>query len=193
MSEGRTIEVHPVTPNRWDDLAALFGPRGAISGCWCMSYRLPAKEFSNKSNQDNRTAFKAIVDSGEPPGLLAYVNGVPAGWVSLDPRERFARLERSPKLKRVDDQPVWSIVCFVIGRRFRRRGLMTALLRAAIDYAAKRGATIVEGYPVEPTGTLKGWEGFSGIASTYKRLGFQEVLRPGGKQVVMRYNIERER
>ena len=183
------VVIHPVMPDRWADLKTLFGPSGAYGGCWCMFFRYRRKDFEQRKNADNKAAMKAIVDSGEPPGLLAYVDGEPMGWCSLDPREKFAHLEHSAKLKRVDDRPVWSIVCFVISKRHRRQGLMTALLCAAVDYARERGARIVEGYPVEPEGELGSYHGYTGIISTYRRLGFEEVARPSKGQAIMRLTL----
>ena len=87
---------------------------------------------------------------GRPPGILAYPADEPIAWVSLGPREDFSSLERSRVLKRVDELPVWSIVCFFVGKRYRRQGLMVRLLQGAVDYAAENGAQIVEGYPVDP-------------------------------------------
>lgn len=183
------IAIHPVSPERWADLEKLFGPGGAYGGCWCMFFRMRRKEFEKKRNPDNKAAMKAIVDSGKPPGLLAYVDGGPTGWCSLDPREKFPHLEHSRKLERVDGQPVWSIVCFVIDERQRKQGLMTALLQAAIDYARDRGAKIIEGYPVEPDGELGSYDGYTGIVSTYRRLGFEEVARPSKSQAIMRKQL----
>lgn len=183
------VEVHPVTPERWPDLEQLFGPKGAYGGCWCMWFRLRRQEFGSNKGRENKAALKALVDSGERPGLIAYVNGEPAGWCSLDPREKFAHLERSRQFQRVDNQPVWSIVCFVIGERFRRQGLMTRLLKEAVSYAAQRGAGIIEAYPVEPEGRLTGYAGYTGIASVFRRAGFIEVARAANGRPVMRYYV----
>jgi GNAT superfamily N-acetyltransferase len=183
------LEIHPVSPERWRDLETLFGPEGADGGCWCMWFRLRRRDFGRSSGEQNRQAMKDIVDSGEAPGLLAYAGGEPVGWVSLSPREKLPHLEHSRKLKRVDDQPVWSIVCFVVDGRFRRRGLMTKLLQAAIDYARQRGAKIVEAYPVEPRGRLADGAGYTGIASVFRKAGFVEVLRRVKHQPIMRYLV----
>jgi GNAT superfamily N-acetyltransferase len=130
------------------------------------------------------------VDSDEPPGLLAYVDGEPMGWCSIDQREKFARLENSRTFKRVDDRPsVWSLNCFVVGKQHRRLGLMTALLDAAIQHARRQGARIIESYPIEPSGDLKGYHGYTGIASTFRRRGFQDVARPRPGQVMMRLEV----
>ncbi len=186
----RDFEFHPVTPERWRDLEELFGERGAYSGCWCMWWRLKRSEFNVQTGAERKRGMKAIVDSGEVPGLIAYARGEPAGWCSLAPRERFGGLERSRTLKRVDDQPVWSIVCFFVGEQYRAQGMMAKLLRAAVDYAGSRGAKIVEGYPKEAEGRLPGGtEAYVGIASVFRKAGFVEVLRRAKRQPIMRYFV----
>jgi GNAT superfamily N-acetyltransferase len=184
------VEFHPVTPERWGDLERLFGEHGAYGGCWCMWFRLRRRDFDRNSGEQNRQAMRDIVDSGGVPGLLAYAGDEPVGWASLSPREEFAHLEHSRILWRVDDQPVWSVVCFVVDERFRGQGLMTELLQASIDYARQRGARIVEGYPVEPRKRLTGYSGFAGVASTFRRAGFVEVARRSPDRAIMRYYIE---
>ncbi len=132
------LEVLPVTRERFSDLERLFGPRGACGGCWCMWWRLTAREFDAMKGEENRAALAALVDRGEVPGLLAYSGSEPVGWCSVAPRETFPRLERSRLLRRVDDEPVWSIVCFYVARAERGRGVMTALVRGAIDTCSPR-------------------------------------------------------
>ena len=180
------LEFQPVTPERWGDLEALFGEHGAYGGCWCMWWRLTRSEFAKQLGQGNKEALKRIVDAGEIPGLLAYADGQPVAWCSVAPRETFPALERSRTLKRVDDKPVWSIVCFFIAKSARRKGVMQKLLRAAVEYARAHGAKIVEGYPVEPTGRLSGSSGFTGVVSAFRRAGFVEVLRRSRAQPIMR-------
>jgi len=183
------LRFHPLTPDRWGDFETLFGPSGAYGGCWCMWPRLRRKEFDAHSGAENKEAMKGAVDSGEEPGLLAYSGEEPVGWVALAPRERLAHLERSRTLKRVDDRPVWSTVCFVVDKRVRGRGMMTKLLAAAVEQARRHGATIVEGYPVEPKGALSGYSGYTGIVSTFRKAGFVEVARRSERQPIMRYYI----
>ena len=180
------LEFRPVTPERWPDLEALFGEHGAYGGCWCMWWRLKRSEFAKQIGQGNREALRRIVEAGEVPGLLAYADDQPVAWCSLAPRETFPALERSRTLKRVDDKPVWSIVCFFIAKSARRKGVMQKLLRAAVAYAQAHGAKIVEGYPVEPTGSLSGASGFTGVASTFREAGFVEALRRSRAQPIMR-------
>jgi GNAT superfamily N-acetyltransferase len=155
-----------------------------------MWWRLTRSQFEKQTGEQNRQALKALVDSGEPPGLLAYANGEPIAWCSLGPREIYPALERSRTLRRVDDEPVWSVVCFFVARPFRRQGLMVPFLRAAIEYAREHGAKIVEGYPTEPKKALSGYSGFTGVVSAFRRAGFREVLRRSAQQPIMRYFIE---
>jgi GNAT superfamily N-acetyltransferase len=185
------LEFQPVTPNRWQDLEVLFGKNGAYSGCWCMWWRETRSQFGKQAGQGNKEALNAIVDSGEVPGLLAYTNGQPIAWCSVAPREAFPSLERSLTLKRVDDQPVWSIVCFFVARPFRRQGLMVKLVRAAIAYAKEQDAKIVEGYPIEPKqSNLSGSSGFTGLLSAFQDAGFVDVLRRSEHRPIMRYFVE---
>ena len=191
MNRPPDLEFLPLTPQRWADFESLFGKRGAYVGCWCMWWRLKRSEFSEQSGAMRRRMMKSIVDSGEIPGLLAYVDGEPAGWCSVAPRERFGALERSRTLKRVDDRRVWSVVCFFVGKPHQGQGLMRNLLRAAIDYAAERGAEIVEGYPMEADGRLPGGtKAYVGIASVFRGVGFVEVLRRSSRQPIMRYSVK---
>src|SRR5262249_54667262 len=142
------LEFHPAIAERWQDLEALFGERGACGGCWCMWWRITRSQFEQQKGQANKEALRTIVLSGEVPGLLAYVDGRPIAWCSIAPREAYPALERSRILKRVDDQPVWSVTCLFVARPFRRKGVTPKLLRTAVEYAKEHGAKIVEGYPV---------------------------------------------
>jgi len=155
------VEVHPLTADSWSDFEKLFGPRGAYGGCRCMWPRLRSSENSRVTAAERKEGMCAIVGAGEEPGLLAYVDGEVAGWVSMDRRERLLHFENSRRLKALDrPDGLWSVVCFVIDKRFRRRGMMARLLEA---------------YPIEPTADLKRFDGFTGIASTFRRAGFVQV------------------
>lgn len=181
------FECRPVTPERWKDLERLFGPRGACAGCWCMWGRLLAAEFRAGVGDRNKRALRRLVGAGEPPGLIAYVDGEPAAWCALAPREVYRRIENSRTLARVDDSPVWSVPCFFVARPHRKRGLTVRLLREAIRHARSRGATILEGYPVEPkrgkTADVFAW---TGLASAFRAAGFREVARRSPTRPIMR-------
>lgn len=182
-----SLAVHPLVPERWADLERLFGVRGACAGCWCMWWRLPRSQWSKQAGEGNKQALKAIVDSGEVPGLLAYVGGEPAAWCSVGPRESYGSLERSRVLKRLDNEPVWSVVCFFVAKPFRGRGIMVPLLNAVVDYARKHGAKMVEGYPIDTEkAKFTALSTYTGVASAFRKAGFVEVLRRSQRQPIMR-------
>ena len=181
------LKILPATAKRWPDLETLFGQNGACAGCWCMWWRLQHAEWVKQKGDGNRAALKKIVERNETPGLLAYAGKRPIGWCALAPREAYPRLDRSRILKRVDEQPVWSVVCFFVAREFRRRGVTLRLLEAAVDYARKHGAKIIEGYPVEPkqAGTPDVFA-YTGLVSAFRKAGFVEVERRSKSRPIMR-------
>ncbi len=181
--------ILPVTPTRWPDLARLFGDNGACGGCWCMWWRITNAEFNKQKGHSNREALKKIVASGQVPGLLAYIDNRPIGWCAIEPRKRFGRLERSPTLKRVDDTPVWSVVCFFVDKAFRSQGMTEKLLKAAVEYARSQGAQTIEGYPLDVGKSIPPPFAYTGLASTFLKVGFIEVARRSLTRPIMRYHI----
>jgi GNAT superfamily N-acetyltransferase len=189
---GLKLSFHPLTLNRWRDLEELFGERGACGGCWCMWWRLSRSEFEQGKGKKNKAALKRIVRSGEVPGILAYVEGRPIAWCSVGPRETFSALERSRVLKRIDDKPVWSVVCLFVDKASRKKGVSVEILKAAIEYAKKKGAKIVEGYPIEPKrGRWPDAFVWTGVPSAYLKAGFKEVHRGSSTRPIMRYFIKK--
>jgi len=181
------LSFHPATADRWPDLEALFGPRGACGGCWCMWWRLPRAVHERQKGQPNKDALRAIVAAGDPPGLLAYVEGAPIAWCAVAPRDAYPALERSRTLRRVDDRPVWSVTCFFVARPFRRCGVSVRLLDAAVAYAAERGAPIVEGYLIaQRTPHLPDAFAWTGTVSAFRQAGFVEALRRSDTRPIMR-------
>lgn len=156
-----------------------------------MFWRLSNKDFEAMKGDTNRKVMKSIVDSGDVPGILAYINNQPAGWCAVAPREAFPRLENSRVAKRIDDQPVWSVTCFFIDKDFRRLGLSEGLLKAAVAYAAENGAKIVEGYPVEPKDdNMPAVFAYYGMGSTFRAAGFKEIARRSERRPYMRFYVE---
>jgi len=184
-------EIYPLTKERWTDFTRLFGARGACGGCWCMWWRLSAKEFEERKGERNRRAMKRIVDGGRVPGLLAYIGDEAVGWISVAPREEFPRLERSRILAPVDDKPVWSVVCLFVAKKHRRKGIAVRLLKGAVDYVRARGGRIVEGYAVEPKEGKRMPDAFAyhGPAAAYRAAGFREVARRSPTRPVMRREV----
>ena len=190
----RAIVCQVATPSRWPDVERLFGDRGACAGCWCMWPRLASAQFARGRGPGNRRALRRLVTANARPGIIAYRGGEPVGWCAVAPREEYGRLERSRVMARVDDQPVWSVVCFFVAREMRRSGVTTALLRAAVDHAARRGAKIVEGYPLDTEGKrLADAFAWFGLTATFQRVGFKEVARRSKTRPIMRYVIRATR
>ena len=177
------LDIRPLTAERIPDLATLFEQGGDPKFCWCAYFRIRGFDFSSGSKTRHRKVLeKAAVEKaaeGRAPGLVAYSDGEVVGWVSVGPREDYERLVHSKVLAPIDDKPVWSIVCFVVGRRSRGQGVANALLDAAIDYARDHGATMLEAYPIEiPPGKRIGSdEVFKGTVSMFERAGFKVVER----------------
>ena len=185
------LSFQPLTKDRWDDFVSLFGERGACGGCWCMLWRLSRKQFETQKGDGNRLAMKAIVNSGEVPGILAYHKTKPIGWCAIAPRNSFPALSRSRILRPIDDRPCWSVACLFIERFYRKKGVSTELLRAATEYARSRGAELVEGYPVEPKSEKDVPPAFAwtGIPKAFIRAGFQEVARRSPTRPMMRLEL----
>ena len=176
------LEIQSLTPDRIADLATLFGQGGDPKWCWCAWYRLRNVDFASATAADNRAVLERAVHEtaaqDRAPGLVAYHGDEPVGWVSLGPRDDYQRLQHSKVLGPVDDSPVWSIVCFVVARRARGKGIATALLDAAVDYARANGATLLEAYPVDTSmGRVPAATAFKGPLTMYERAGFEVVAR----------------
>lgn len=186
-----TVTIHPLTPERWADFEAVLGPHGGPGGCWCMHPRSTHKEYAQSKGAGNRRKMQARVESELPaPGLLAYVDGQPAGWCAVAPRAEFVRLKTSRLFKPVDEEPVWSVTCFMIHKDFRKQGLSAVLLSAAADYARQHGARILEGYPVEPVqAVVPGVFAWTGFASVFRKCGFEEVARRSETRPMMRKRL----
>ncbi|MFH1501631.1 MAG: GNAT family N-acetyltransferase [Candidatus Eisenbacteria bacterium] len=188
------MTFRPLTPETWHDFTSLFGRNGACGGCWCMWWRQTRAEFDRSHGDGNRRAMKRIVDRGEVPGILAYVDGEPVGWCSVAPRERYSSVERSRVLKRLDDKPVWSLVCLFVHKDHRGTGVASSLVAGAVEYARSQGATLVESYPTDPRGRkLEAVSSFMGTPSLFENAGFRECARPSKVRVIMRRRLRRTR
>jgi ribosomal protein S18 acetylase RimI-like enzyme len=190
-----TITVRPLTPARWCDVEAIFNARGCsvARGCWCMYYRRsgsrPTLAPGLTPREASRAELQNLANADPPPGLIGYRGKIPVGWVSLGPRENYAKLQRSPVMKPVDRQPVWSLVCFVVPSEYRRQGVAKALLAGAVEYARKRGATLLEAYPVDKPGRAADDSLWFGAKSMYDAAGFEEVARRRPARPVVRLRL----
>jgi GNAT superfamily N-acetyltransferase len=182
----KRIEIVPLTPDRWRDFTCLFGRNGACAGCWCMWWRLSAGEWRKNRGARNRRAHLRLLKEQGPTGLLAYVDGEPAGWCAVAPRTEYPRLATSRVLKAVDDQPVWSVTCFFVAKHHRHQGLTVVLLKAARSFVKRQGGSLMEGYPVEPMKPQADVFVFTGLASAFRKAGFKEVARRSPSRPIMR-------
>ena len=190
------LTLHPLTPERWSDLEALFLARGCsvARNCWCMYYRRTGERSLVEEmtrREANRRDLKKLAGSDPPAGLIGYRGDVPVGWISLGPRAGYKRLERSIVMKPVDGEPVWSIICFVVPSQFRRQGVGRELLAGAIAYARKRRVKLLEAYPVDKRGRLADQELWFGTKSMFDAAGFREVARRKPARPVMRLALRR--
>jgi GNAT superfamily N-acetyltransferase len=192
-----TLVVRPLTPARWVDLEAIFHARGCsvARGCWCMYYRVSGKGALARPGDGQRTsakeALRDLARDDPPPGLIGYRGKTPVGWLSLGPREDFAKLARSPVMKPVDERPVWSVVCFVVPSEYRKQGVARELLAGAIEYARKRGVRLLEAYPVdkdEPSAADASWFGSKRM---FDEAGFEEVARRRPDRPIVRLHVAR--
>ena len=184
------LSFHPLTPERWGDFETLFGKSGACGGCWCMWWRLAASQFNEQKGDKNKKSMKKIINEGRIPGILAYHEGRAIGWCSVAPREEYPRIDRSRILKPIDEQPVWSIVCFFVMKGFRRQGVTQQLIAEAIKFAKKQKAKIVEAYPVDPQKPdTPDVFVYTGLANAFRKTGFTEVARRSETRPIMRYKI----
>jgi GNAT superfamily N-acetyltransferase len=192
LIESLDLSFHPLTQKLWRDFELLFGKHGACGGCWCMYWKLRGKDFSENTGDVARQMQKSIVDSKIVPGLLAYSDGYPIGWIAVEPRSAYPKLAHSRTLKPIDDQEVWSITCFFVEKKHRRKGITVELLKAAIDYVKSKGGKIVEGYPVDIQNEQSQPDAFvyTGTASAFKQAGFVEVARNSPTRPIFRYLIK---
>jgi GNAT superfamily N-acetyltransferase len=177
------MDIQPLTPDRIADLATLFDQGGDPKWCWCAYFRVRGRDWTNSTAAENREVLATAAAEGEggdhAPGLVAYADGAVVGWVSVGPREDYERLAFSKVLAPLDDVPVWSIVCFVVGRRSRGQGVAAQLLAAAIDYARDHGATTLEAYPLDvPEGSrIPSANAYHGTLAMFEKAGFTVVER----------------
>jgi GNAT superfamily N-acetyltransferase len=179
------VTVRPLTLECWPALEDLFGRAGASNGCWCMYWRIGPR-YKDRPRAENRHDLRRLAASARPPGLLAFDGEQAVGWCELAPRAELGWLARTRHLAPVDDLPVWSLPCFYVRRTHRGRGVMDALIEAAVPAAAAAGAPALEAYPVDTdvpghTGNL-----FPGLASVFARHGFGVVARRKPDRPVMR-------
>ncbi len=183
------LTIEPLGRNNWEKFVQLFGSRGACGNCWCMFYRLKKQDFEKgKENQGNRKAMKKLVWQGRPAGVIGFADSEPVAWCAFAPREDFLKIENSRVHKRIDDEPVWSVPCFFVARKFRNQGVSVKMLEALIKYAKKGKIKIIEAYPVIPArGRLPDAFAWVGLYKSFARVGFKVVDRTSKNRPMVRF------
>ena len=179
-----------LTAQNFADLDELFSRPGGhiVRMCYCVWYREGTGEQRIPTNE-RRGFLKQLAESDLPPGILGYLDGTVAGWASLGPRHDFSKLDRSPIMKKVDDEPVWSLPCFYVDREYRGQGIAKQLLTAAQAFALEHNATTLEAYPVDRPDRTPDDSAFFGLKKMYDAEGFTEVARRKATRPVVRKTL----
>ena len=188
-----TITTEPATTSRWDDVQHALTGGGDGASCQCIWPVLSNKDWNETTTPQRKEMLREEIDSGPPPGIIAYVDGEAAGWIRIGPRTRQARIPRTriiaaASAEPFDDETVWAVTCFVVRREHRGSGLNLELLRAAVDLARESGARLIEGYPVVTGGEKqRSNDLFHGTLGTFLEVGFTEKteLKPGRALVTL--------
>jgi GNAT superfamily N-acetyltransferase len=181
--------IEPLTNRNWSKFVQLFGERGACGNCWCMLFRLKSADFERgKSSGGNKSAMRDLVRENKPTGILGIYEGEAIAWCAFAPRKDFSKLERSRIHRPIDHEPVWSIPCFFVDKRFRGKGVSVQMLRGIIEYARKKHIRILEAYPTIPTkDKLPDAFTWIGLYKSFKRAGFTIVDRTSKRRPMVRY------
>jgi GNAT superfamily N-acetyltransferase len=178
------LTIRALTPDLWPALENLFGKHGASNGCWCMYWRI-GRAYANRPRKENQAAFRRVVKRGPPPGLIAFDGDLAIGWCQLTPRSALPILGERRVSAKVDELPVWSVSCFYVRRGYRRKGIMAALVSAAVEAAKQAKAPALEAYPYKTKQPV-----FVGVLSTFRRAGFKVVARPTPKRAIVRRDLK---
>jgi GNAT superfamily N-acetyltransferase len=200
---GPELTIVPANEASWEDLQAVLGARGDPHRCQCQRYKMqPRESWASVGAEELALRFRTQTECGHPEsgttsGLAAYLDGEPVGWCAVESRTAYPRLllkTRVPWEGRAEDRTdagVWAVTCFVTRTGFRRRGIRHALAGAAVDFAGRRGARALEGYPmiIERGKEITWGELHVGSRSIFADARFTEVSHPTLRRVVMRIDF----
>ena len=192
-----TIHTLPATPERWDDVVTAFGRRvnnDDAGWCWCQRFIEPP--IDGAAPTDNRDVLRQEIQSASvPPGVLAYVDESPAGWLMATPRVAVPLVKRNRALRRILDDDAGRVVDHLLCRTpaYRSIGVATALLDAAVALRARSRCHRSRG-PSRRHRRLDGRPGerlalFTGTMRTFLAAGFHEIGRTYPSRPVMRRDL----
>jgi GNAT superfamily N-acetyltransferase len=177
------LTVRPLTPDLWPAFVDLFGKHGASNGCWCMYWRI-GPGYARQPREKNRASFRRIVKKGPPPGLVAFDGDLAVGWCQLTSRDSLPWLDRAKRTFRVDEVPVWALSCFYVRRGYRRKGVATTLIKAALRAAKRARSPALEAYPMDAP------RGYTGYIPTFEKAGFRAVAHYSPTRPIMRHDFK---
>jgi GNAT superfamily N-acetyltransferase len=189
-----SITIQELAADNWNDLEILFGNKGACGGCWCMTWRLPNKQYQQYKGTGNKKLFHKLVQDGESLGVIGYHSGKPVAWCSVSPAHTLFQQKPSRILSKTSFPGKWSIVCIYLSPNYRNKGVSTIMIKAATRYAFSKGAETVEAYPVIPkNGKMPDVFAWTGIWKSYEKAGFKIVAQPStGKYIMVKHLSKRK-
>ena len=190
-----TVKVIPVVDAPWDDVRTVFGTRGDPARCWCQWFKVDNATWQRGDTRAMERALCNQIDDsrgrGAGPGLLAYDDATPVGWVAIEPRPAYHRIVNGG-IEHTEDptaDDIWVVSCFVVRVGRRRKGVAAALLDGAVDHARRHGARIVEAFPVEAGPGVSSADLYHGPLSVFEAAGFETVARPSERRAVVRLEL----
>ena len=185
------LKLQPLTVDNWHLFEEVMGEKGGCGGCWCMYFKLSAKDFPNDKYEGHKGRMYDLVKAAKPTGLIATYNKRAVGWIAFAPRKDYIRIENSRAFKRIDDKPVWSITCFFIKKEFRKMGLSEQMVKGIVDYARKKKIKTLEAYPAIPySDKVPPPFLWVGILSAFTKNGFEVVQQNGKSRTMVRLCVE---
>jgi ribosomal protein S18 acetylase RimI-like enzyme len=203
MSSGvASYTTKELSRKTWPDLEKLFTRPGIGDAWWCWCTFHHTARFTRENTPRtrgvraarNRQEKKQLVEKREAHGILVYAKDEPVGWCQYGRREELPRVDHSRNYRNFEaagDGSFWRITCFVVDKNYRRRGVASAGLKAALEAIGKKGGGVVEAYPVSRTDQGPGYM-YTGRVSMFAKAGFKMVTRLGTGRtstVVMRRTI----
>lgn len=188
------ITIAPAAQDRFDDAQHALTGGGDGAACQCQWWLLINKEFNAATRAERTELLRIELGNTPSPALIAYVDGVAAGWVRVGPRVAQPRLSRTRALVASPhpwaDPGIWAVTCFVVRREHRRQGVAAALLDAAVEHARANRARVVEGYPIDTAVRSASANSlYVGTLALFQAAGFRETARPSEHRVVMELDL----
>lgn len=199
----------------WADFEKLFSQGNGWDHCQCMHFHracpLPKSQWLRSRAERaarNRLEKRRLVERGQSHGILVYRNGEPVGWCQYGRREELPRIDNSRNYRQFATDPgsvnLWRITCFVVHRKYRKRGIATAALKAALESIRKKGGGVVEAYPLidwkelfrselRRRGHAPSFGNVSthGTVSMFEKQGFETLGPYGPTNVLVRTKVKR--